>query len=595
MNSSLEIDNNKKGMEKKIKKKTEKTVDKQKSTVTRSKQTKIKSDAILQVIPLGGLEEIGKNMTVFVCGDDAIIVDCGMAFPDDDLLGIDAVIPDFSYLDQIKDKVKGLIVTHGHEDHIGAIPFLLQRFDFPIFATPLTIGLIQAKLRETEIPVSVSLNTVNAGQSIKLGCFDIEFIHVNHSIPDSVALAINSPAGIVVHTGDFKIDYTPVFEETADLGKLAEYGEKGVLALLCDSTNAENPGNSLSESHVGASFESLFNRTEGKRVIIATFSSNIQRIQQIIDFAEKHNRKIAISGRSMVNNVQIAQDLGYLQYKQGTIIDVDEISRFKPEEVIIITTGSQGEPMSALSRMASGDHRQIKITSKDCIIISATPIPGNEITVTRVINSLLKLGSDVIYESMYEVHASGHACQNEIKLMISLLKPKYFIPVHGEFKHLMKNQNTAVSMGISDRNIIIAENGSVIEFQHGKFTFGDPVESGRILVDGYGVGDVGSIVIRDRKHLSSEGMIVIVCSIESSTGTIISGPDIVSRGFVYVKESEDLIQEVKTLTIKVLDSFSNSRRLKQSSIQEAIRSEIAKLLYKKTGRNPMIIPVIMDI
>ena len=565
------------------------------STNTVSKQQKIQSDSILQIIPLGGLEEIGKNMTVFVCGDDAFIVDCGMAFPDDDLLGIDAVIPDFSFVEQIRDKVRGLIVTHGHEDHIGAIPFLLQKMDFPIYATPLTVGLIGAKLKETGILGQVTLNTVMPGETIELGCFNIEFIHVNHSIPDSVALAITTPAGVVFHTGDFKIDYTPVFGKTADLGRIAEYGENGVLALLCDSTNAENAGRSLSESHVGASFESLFSRTEGKRIIIATFSSNIQRIQQIIDFAENHNRKIAISGRSMLSNFQIAQDLGYLKYKEGTLVDIDTIKNYKPEEIVIITTGSQGEPMSALSRMASGEHRQIKISSKDCIIISATPIPGNEITVTRVINSLLKLGSDVIYESMYEVHASGHACQDEIKLMISLLKPKYFIPIHGEFKHLKKNQSTASSMGIADRNIIIAENGSVIEFQHGKFSFGEPVDSGRILVDGYGVGDVGNIVIRDRQYLSSEGMIVIVCSIESGSGLLISGPDVISRGFIYVKESEDLVQEVKDLTISLLGSFEGKRKQKQNSIQETIRSGVGRFLYKKTGRNPMIIPVIMEI
>ena len=562
---------------------------------TRSKQSKIQSDAVLQIIPLGGLEEIGKNMTVFVCGDDAFIVDCGMAFPDDDLLGIDAVIPDFSYVEQIRDKVRALIVTHGHEDHIGAIPFLLQKMDFPIYATPLTVGLIGEKLKETGILELATLNTVMPGDTINLGCFEIEFIHVNHSIPDAVALAIKTPAGVVFHTGDFKIDYTPVFGKTADLGRIAEYGENGVLALLCDSTNAENPGRSISESHVGASFESLFSRTEGKRVIIATFSSNIQRIQQIIDFAENHNRKIAISGRSMLSNVQIAQNLGYLEYKDGTIVDIDSINRYKPEELVIITTGSQGEPMSALSRMASGEHRQIKISSTDCIIISATPIPGNEITVTRVINSLLKLGSDVIYESMYEVHASGHACQDEIKLMISLLKPKFFIPVHGEFKHLKKNQITASSMGLADRNIIIAENGSVIEFQHGKYSLGTPVESGRILVDGYGVGDVGNIVIRDRQYLSSEGMIVIVCSIESGTGSLISGPDVISRGFIYVKESEDLIQEVKELTVNLLESSTAQKKQKQNRIQETIRSEIGRFLYKKTGRNPMIIPVIMEI
>jgi len=561
-----------------------------------TKQKKINSDAALQIISLGGLEEIGKNMTLFMCGDDAFIVDCGMSFPDDDLLGVDAVIPDFSYLYRIRDKLRALVVTHGHEDHIGAIPFLLQQYNIPIYATPLTIGLIGSKLKEANLFSTANLNTVHAGDTITLGCFSIEFIRVNHSIPDAVALAITTPAGVIVHTGDFKIDYTPVFGETADLSRLSEYGEKGVLALLCDSTNAENPGNSLSESHVGASFESLFSRADGKRVIIATFSSNIQRIQQIIDFAENHKRKIAISGRSMTNNVQIAQDLGYLKYKEGTIVDIDSIKSYKPEDLVIITTGSQGEPMSALSRMSSGEHRQIKITSKDFIIISATPIPGNEKTVTRVINSLLKLGSDVIYESMYEVHASGHACQNEIKLMISLLKPTYFFPVHGEYKHLKKNLSTAVSMGIPEKNVIISEIGKVVEFQHGKFRFNGTVESGRVLVDGYGVGDVGSVVLRDRKHLSSDGIIVVVCSVDTASGTLISGPDIVSRGFVYVKESEALIQDAKRHTLDIFEAYTRTHtRFKRNDIQDLIRSDLGKLMYQKTKKNPMIIPVIMDI
>ena len=560
-----------------------------------SKQKKIQSDSALQVISLGGLEEIGKNMTLFVCDDDAIIVDCGMTFPDDDLLGVDTVIPDFTYLESIKDKLRGLIVTHGHEDHIGGIPYLLQQFHLPIYATPLTIGLIEAKLSETGLLSVANLNTVHTGDTVTLGCFSIEFIRVNHSIPDAAALAITTPAGVLIHSGDFKIDYTPVFGETADLSRFAEYGEKGVLALLCDSTNAERPGNSLSESHVGSSFESLFSRADGKRVIIATFSSNIQRIQQIIDFAENHGRKIALSGRSMLNNVQIAQDLGYLKYKEETFVDIDSVKSYRPEDMVIITTGSQGEPMSALSRMASGEHRQIKITSKDFIIISATPIPGNEKTVTRVINSLLKLGSDVIYESMYEVHASGHACQNEIKLLISLVKPKYFFPVHGEYKHLLKNMSTAVSMGIPRRNVILSEIGKVVEFSHGKFSFNGTVESGRVLVDGYGVGDVGAAVLRERKHLSSDGLVVVVCGFDSRSGELLTSPEIISRGFVYVRDSEKLINEIREKTAEVMEDLRASRRLKRSEVQEIIRSELGRFIYQKTKNSPMIIPVIMDL
>lgn len=560
-----------------------------------SKQKKIQSDSALQVISLGGLEEIGKNMTLFVCDDDAIIVDCGMTFPDDDLLGVDTVIPDFTYLESIKDKLRGLIVTHGHEDHIGGIPYLLQQFHLPIYATPLTIGLIEAKLSETGLLSVANLNTVHTGDTVTLGCFSIEFIRVNHSIPDAAALAITTPAGVLIHSGDFKIDYTPVFGETADLSRFAEYGEKGVLALLCDSTNAERPGNSLSESHVGSSFESLFSRADGKRVIIATFSSNIQRIQQIIDFAENHGRKIALSGRSMLNNVQIAQDLGYLKYKEETFVDIDSVKSYRPEDMVIITTGSQGEPMSALSRMASGEHRQIKITSKDFIIISATPIPGNEKTVTRVINSLLKLGSDVIYESMYEVHASGHACQNEIKLLISLVKPKYFFPVHGEYKHLLKNMSTAVSMGIPQRNVILSEIGKVVEFSHGKFSFNGTVESGRVLVDGYGVGDVGAAVLRERKHLSSDGLVVVVCGFDSRSGELLTSPEIISRGFVYVRDSEKLINEIREKTAEVMEDLRASRRLKRSEVQEIIKSELGRFIYQKTKNSPMIIPVIMDL
>ncbi len=549
----------------------------------------------VQIIPLGGLEEIGKNMTVIRCDGQAVIVDCGMAFPDDDLLGVDAVIPDFSYLGEIENEIQGLVLTHGHEDHIGGIPFLLHEYSIPIYGTALTIGLVENKLKEDGSSSLSLLHTVESGSTFKLGKFSIEMIRVNHSIPDSSALAITTPGGVIIHTGDFKIDYTPVFEKTADLNRLGEYGKNGVLALLCDSTNAERPGNSVSESHVGASFESLFSRAEGKRVIIATFSSNVQRIQQIIDFAENHNRKIAVSGRSMVGTVELAQRLGYLHYKEKTLISMDEISRYRMEDLVIITTGSQGEPMSALSRMAAGTHRQVTITDKDFIIISATPIPGNEKTVNTVINSLLKLGSDVIYESMYEVHASGHACQNEIKLMLSLVKPKFFMPVHGEYKHLVKNAETAYELGYDRKHVILAEIGDVVSVTSRSASITDTVESGRVMVDGIGVGDVGIAVLRDRQHLASDGMVVVVCSIDENNGNLISGPDIISRGFVYMKESEELIDEAKRTAAAVLSRFSGKNKRRRNELKSALREEIGRLLYQRTKRNPMVLTVVMEI
>lgn len=549
----------------------------------------------VQVIPLGGLEEIGKNMTVIRCDGQAIIVDCGMAFPDDDLLGVDAVIPDFSYLGEIEDEIQGLVLTHGHEDHIGGIPFLLHEYSIPIFGTALTIGLVENKLKEDGFVQSNLLHTVPVGSTIKLGKFTVEMIHMNHSIPDSSALAITTPGGVIIHTGDFKIDYTPVFEKTADLARLGEYGKKGVLALLCDSTNAERPGNSVSESHVGESFEALFSRTEGKRVIIATFSSNVQRIQQIIDFAENHNRKIAVSGRSMIGTVELAQRLGYLHYKEKTLIAIEDISKYRPQDLVIITTGSQGEPMSALSRMAAGTHRQVSITENDFIIISATPIPGNEKTVTSVINSLLKLGSDVIYESMYEVHASGHACQNEIKLMLSLIRPKYYMPVHGEYKHLLKNAEIAYDLGYDKKHVLLAEIGDVVSFRERSASVTGYVESGRVMVDGIGVGDVGTAVLRDRQHLASEGMVVIVCSIDENNGNLISGPDIISRGFIYMKESEELIDDVKKAASAVLNRFAGKNKRRRNELKTALREEVGRLLYQRTKRNPMVLTVVMEI
>jgi ribonuclease J len=584
--------------QKKTEKKTKKTAGKSLRVVKKTQKSnmrKISSDAELQVIPLGGLEEIGKNMTLFVCGEDAVIVDCGMSFPDDDLLGVDAVIPDFSYLAEVKDRLRGLVLTHGHEDHIGGIPYLLKQYNVPIYGTPLTMGLVGYKLKEHGLADAAEMHVVHTGDTVELGCFRIEFIRMNHSIPDSAALAINTPAGTLIHTGDFKIDYTPVFGETADLARLGEYGKQGVLALLCDSTNAEKAGSSLTESQVGKSFEALFSRAEGKRVIIATFSTNIYRIQQIIDFAEKHGRKIAISGRSMVNTVSIARDLGYLTYKEDTFVDINAMGRFRPEQLVIITTGSQGEPMSALTRIAAGEHRFVKVDKKDCIIISANPIVGNERAVINVINSLLSLGSDVIYESMYEIHASGHACQDEIKLVLSLTQPQYFMPVHGEIKHLIKNAGNARQKGITPDRIVIGKIGDVVTFRHGKVFREGTVPSGRVLVDGLGVGDVGKVVLRDRQVLANEGMLVVVCSIDSNTGSLIVGPDIVSRGFVYVKESEELIEEAKALVSGIIARQEGSRRRNVSNMKSEIREEVADMIYRRLQRNPMVIPVIMEI
>ncbi len=573
----------------KSKSRKEKTTDRSKRDTHNTNKNKE-----IQIIPLGGLEEIGKNMTVIRYNGSAIIIDCGMAFPDDDLLGIDAVIPDFSFIEQIQDELLGLILTHGHEDHIGGIPFLLQKIDLPIYGTALTIGLVKNKLSDSGLDDFSSIHVVSAGDSISLGQFNIEFIHMNHSIPGSVALALSTDAGTIIHTGDFKIDYTPVVEETADLARLAVYGEKGVLALLCDSTNAEKRGDSLSESVVGASFESFLQRTEGKRVIIATFASNVQRIQQIVDFAEKHNRKIAFSGRSMLNTVSIAKDLGYLHYLDNTIIPIEEINTFLPEELVIVTTGSQGEPMSALARMAAGTHRQVFISDKDFIIISASPIPGNEKDINSVINALLKLGSDVIYEPMYDIHASGHACQNEIKLILSIVKPKYYIPVHGEYKHLLRNSKIAKQLGYEDKNIILAEIGDVISVTKRAVKVKEKVDSGSILVDGIGVGDVGVAVIRDRQHLASDGMVLIVCSIDQNTGKILSEPDIISRGFVYMRDSEELISEVKEIIYNVLDRYSGKNKNRRNEMKSVIRSEVGNYLYSKTKRNPMILSVVTE-
>ena len=549
----------------------------------------------VRIIPLGGLGEIGKNITLYEYEGDMILVDCGMSFPDEEMPGIDIVIPDFTYGLENKDKIKGLFVTHGHEDHIGAIPYLLKNFNVPIYATRLTIGLIEGKLKEHRLLESAKLNVVKAGSTVNAGKFSVQFIHVNHSIPDAVAFAIKTAGGTVVHMGDFKIDTTPIDDYMIDIPCLAELGKKGVLALLSDSTNAERGGYTASERLVGGSFSNLFRQAEGKRIIVATFSSNIHRIQQIIDEAYRCNRKVAVSGRSMLNVVSVAEELGYLRVPKDVLIEIEAIKNYTPGEIVVVTTGSQGEPLSALHRMAFSDHRQVEIAPGDMIIISATPIPGNEKLVTKVINELMKRGANVVYERMYDVHVSGHACQEELKLIMSIVKPKYFIPVHGEQKHLMKHAELAKLMGIEKENIVIAQNGSVIELTKKQVKCTEMVQAGRVMVDGLGVGDVGSIVLRDRKLLSDGGIIIVAVSIDAVTREIVAGPDIVSRGFIYMKESEELISEINNLVWDILDRCYYQNIRDWATIKNKIRDGVSKFLFTKTKRSPMVLPIIMEV
>ena len=549
----------------------------------------------LRIIPLGGLNEIGKNMTVFECGNDMFIVDCGLAFPDSDMPGVDLVIPDFTYVEQNIDKVRGIVITHGHEDHIGGLAYLLKKVNIPVYATRLTIGLIEGKLREHNLLSQTKLNVVTPRQTVKMGCMAVEFIHVNHSIPDAVGLAIHTPAGIVIHTGDFKVDFTPIEGGIIDLARFGELGNRGVLALMSDSTNAEKPGHTASERKVGSSFENLFAKAEGKRIIIATFASNIHRIQQIINNAVRTDRKVAVFGRSMLNVISTAMDLGYLSVPEGVIIDLEAMNKYPPEKIVLITTGSQGEPMSALTRMAMNEHRSVTITPMDYIIISATPIPGNEKYVTRVVNELLKAGAEVIYESMYDVHVSGHACQEELKLIMALTRPRFFIPVHGEYKHLKKSAGLANSIGIPESNIIIGSIGDVIETDGTDLRITGKVTAGRVLVDGLGVGDVGSIVLRDRKHLAEDGLIVVVATIESESGTILAGPDILSRGFVYVRESEEMMEAARDILRKTLESCLAGGVRDWNGIKSSLRDSLSDYIYMKTKRNPMILPIIEEI
>ena len=570
------------------------------ATVSKSKKQYKKKQVEKVVKPpikiafLGGLNEIGKNLTVFECNDDIVILDCGMAFPDGDMLGVDLVIPDFTYLEQNKDRVKGIVITHAHEDHIGGLPYLLSKVNVPIYGTRLTVGLIENKLREHSLD-KVNLHVVDAGSCVKLGCFDIEFIHVNHSIPDAVGVAIHSPAGTVVHTGDFKIDCTPMSGGMIDLSRFARLGDEGVLALMADSTNASRPGFTATEKTVADSFDTLFRRAMHSRIIIATFASNISRVQQIINCAVKFDRKVAFSGRSMVNYMNVAKELGYLEVPDSLIIDIDQLKDYPMEKIVLVTTGSQGEPMSALSRMAYSDHRKVSVGAGDFIIISANPIPGNERTVGNVVDELLKRGCEVVHESMYEVHVSGHACQEELKLLHSLVKPKYFIPVHGEQKHLRKHMDLSLSLGMKRENIFIGDIGKVVELSESGMKEVAPVQAGKVFVDGLGVGDVGSIVLRDRKHLGQDGLIIIVASLDVYDGHVISGPDIVSRGFVYVRESEGLLDEVKERALEILEDCARRNIHEWGAIKNKIKDDVAKLILQRTRRSPMILPILMEV
>ena len=544
---------------------------------------------------LGGLNEIGKNITLFEYGDDAFLIDCGMAFPDDEMLGVDIVLPDFTYVEKNKDRIKGVVITHGHEDHIGALPYLLRQMNLPVYGAKLTLALVDSKLKEHGLSGKVKLNVVEPGSVVQFGKVSVEFIPVNHSIPDAMALGIKTPIGYVVHTGDFKIDCTPIMGPMIDLARFGALGTEGVLALLADSTNAERPGFTPSERVVGESFANLFKKAENKRIIIATFSSNLHRIQQIMDAAVKDGRKVAVSGRSMINFVTIATELGYLHVPDGVLIDIDLINRYPKDKMTIVTTGSQGEPMSALTRMAYSEHRKVEVGPDDYIIISATPIPGNEKTVGKVVNELMKRGCDVVYEKMYDVHVSGHACQEELKIIHGLTRPKFFIPVHGEQKHLHKHANLAKAMGMSPQNVLITDIGKVVEITPDKMEVTGSVPAGRVMVDGLGIGDVGSIVLRDRKHLAEDGLIVVVATIDASTGQVVSGPDIVSRGFVYVRESEKLIDDARAAARAVLEDCLRTHAYDWTTMKTRVRDELSRMLFQKTKRSPMILPIIMDV
>jgi len=547
----------------------------------------------VRIIPLGGLGEIGKNLTVIECSGDMFIIDCGMAFPDAEMPGVDSVIPDFTYLEKNADRFRGVVLTHGHEDHIGGLAYLLKKINVPVYGTQLTLALVESKLKEHHLSQSAKLNVVKPRQTVRMGCMAVEFIHVNHSIPDAVGLAVHTPAGVLVHTGDFKVDYSPINGGIIDLARFGELGSKGVLALMADSTNAERAGFTPTERTVGESFEKLFATAEGKRIIVATFSSNVHRVQQIINCAERYGRKVVVLGRSMINVMNIATKLGHLQVKKGTIIDVELMNRYSAKDIVLITTGSQGEPMSALTRMAMHGHKQVAITPQDFIIISATPIPGNEKYVTRVVNELMKSGAQVVYERMYEVHVSGHACQEELKLMLALTKPKFFIPVHGEYKHLKKHAQLAVDMGIPKENVLIAELGNIIETNGVQMKVVSQAPCGSVMVDGLGVGDVGAIVLRDRKHLAQDGLIIVVLGIDKN-GTVVSGPELISRGFVYVREAETIMEGAKQRVCDALEGCSANEIRDWNNLKLTLRDVLIDYIREATQRRPMILPIIME-
>ena len=552
-----------------------------------------KANHKLHIIPLGGLGEIGKNMTVIRYGDDMIVVDAGLMFPEDDMLGIDLVIPDISYLLENRECLRAIFLTHGHEDHIGALPYVLKQLDVPVYGTRLTLGILQGRLKEANVS-SASLRAIKAGDTVQAGRFSVGFMHVNHSIADAVALSIETPLGTIVHTGDFKLDHTPVDGQVTDFHRLAELGNKGVLALLADSTNAERPGFTPSERSVGAKFDEHFQQARG-RIIIATFSSNVHRIQQAIESACRHHRKVAVIGRSMQNVVGIALEMGYLTMPEGILIDIDEIGNYPADQIVVMTTGSQGEPMSALTRMAMGEHRKVEIYPGDTVIISATPIPGNEKGVSRTVDLLFRQGANVFYEKTSGIHVSGHASQEELKLIHNLLRPRYFIPVHGEYRHLIKHKKLAESLGMPKENIFVGENGSVIELTARGASINGKVTAGKVLVDGLGVGDIGNIVLRDRRQLSQDGILIVVITVDKQHCTVVAGPDIVSRGFVYVRESERLMDEARDKVAAVLQRCEDSHVTEWAMIKSSVRETLSRFLYEKIRRRPMILPIIMEV
>ena len=553
-----------------------------------------KAASKLKVMMLGGLNEIGKNIAVLEYEDDIIVIDCGLAFPDDDMLGIDLVIPDITYLEKNADKIRGILITHGHEDHIGAIPYVLRTINPPIYGTRLTLGILENKLNEHKLTKQAQLNTVEAGDTVKLGCFEAEFIHVNHSIADACAIAVRTPVGVVIHTGDFKLDVSPIDGEMMDVTRLGEYGREGVLLLMCESTNVERPGYTPSERKVGGQLDQIYMQNGDKRIIIATFSSNVHRVQQIINTSAKYGRHVAVTGRSMVNVVGAAVRLGYMDVPEDVLIDISDIGRYKPEQITIITTGSQGEPMSALYRMAFSDHNQVELTSGDLVVLSSHAIPGNEVLVGKIINEMYRRGVNVYHEDE-EVHVSGHACREEIKMMHSLTKPKFFMPIHGEYRHLMQHKELAQFMGMSADHIFVCEIGQVLELDGESCRRAGSVPSGRVLIDGYGVGDVGNIVLRDRRHLAQDGLIVVVATVDVDSCEIISGPDIISRGFVYVRESEELMDEVRAIARNVLEETLEAGVTEWNQIKSNVKDDLSKYLYSKTKRKPMILPVIMNV